>query len=266
MIITLTTDFGLSDGFVGTMKGVILGIAPQAKLVDISHGIPPQDIRKTDLTISSILPYFPKGSLHVIVVDPGVGSHRRILYVRANEQQFLAPDNGVLSSLSPDSIEMIREVTNPEYFLPEVSNTFHGRDIFAPVAGHIVNGLDPTLLGPEMNYDNLNQFSLPPVKLDTESGCIYGRVIDTDHFGNITTNISEEIIDQFVENRNQVHITLGNLSLNKIVTSYSESDYKKYLALINSSTLLEIAQNLGNAAQTLQVKIGAEITIKYNTN
>lgn len=263
MIVTLTTDFGLSDSFVGVMKGVILNIAPQTTLVDISHDIPPQDIRKADLTISSIIPYYPKDTLHVIVVDPGVGSNRRILYVKSNEQQFLAPDNGVLSSLDPENIDVIREVTNEEYFLPEVSNTFHGRDIFAPVAGHLASGLDPALLGPEVPYDQIHQFSLPPVKVDTDLCRIYGRIIDIDHFGNITTNISEDIIDQLVTNRHKVKITLNKLILNEIVTSYSDCEYKKYLALINSNTLLEIAQNLGNAAQSLQVKIGAEIELEY---
>ena len=263
MIVTLTTDFGLSDSFVGVMKGVILNIAPQTTLVDISHDIPPQDIRKADLTISSIIPYYPKDTLHVIVVDPGVGSSRRILYVQSNEQQFLAPDNGVLSSLDPENIDVIREVTNEEYFLPEISNTFHGRDIFAPVAGHLASGLDPALLGPEIPYDQIHQFSLPPVKVDTDLCRIYGRIIDIDHFGNITTNISEDIIDQLVTNRHKVKITLNKLILNEIVTSYSDCEYKKYLALINSNTLLEIAQNLGNAAQSLQVKIGAEIELEY---
>ncbi|WP_372367296.1 S-adenosyl-l-methionine hydroxide adenosyltransferase family protein [Candidatus Uabimicrobium sp. HlEnr_7] len=263
MIVTLTTDFGLRDSFVGAMKGVILSIAPDANLVDISHSIPPQDIRKADLTISSITPYYPKNTLHVVIVDPGVGSTRRILYVQANEQQFLAPDNGVLSSLDFDNIDVILEVSNEEYFLPEVSDTFHGRDIFAPVAGHLANGLDPYLLGREISYEEINQFSLPPVKLDTDLCRIYGRVIDIDHFGNITTNISEDIIDQLVVNRKKVQITLNNLSVNEIVTSYSNADYKKYLALINSNTLLEIAQNLGNAAKNLQVKIGAEIIVEY---
>src|SRR5262245_32283700 len=189
--ITLTTDFGTRDWFVGTMKGVILGIKPRARVVDITHEIAPGDIRGGAFALMASCRYFPKGTLHVAVVDPGVGSRRRAIAVRTANSILIGPDNGVLSwALRGETIQSIRQLENRRYFLEPVSRTFHGRDIFAPVAAHLSRGVALERLGRELH--DLVRLPWPePVKQREE---IRGEIVYIDRFGNAITNIRGERI------------------------------------------------------------------------
>lgn len=250
MIVTLTTDFGLADHFVGVMKGVILTKAPSAIIVDISHCIPPQNIKKACYLLREAVFHFPKGTLHIVVVDPTVGSDRKIIYLRAQGQCFLAPDNGVLSFVPRDTIEELYKIKQPDY-VSEISSTFHGRDIFAPIAGELLQGTSPQKLGIPIEPEDLSQIDLPsPVKYDWG---IEGEIIDVDHFGNLITNIPRFSIGPGVE------IRLQNVRLGGIYRHYSEVDRGNLLALFNSSGFLEIACNGGNAAKKLQATEGARV-------
>ncbi len=186
-LLTLTTDFGLRDHYVGTMKGVILSRCPEAHIVDISHGVPPFSLWTGAYTIDQAAPYFPAGTIHVVVVDPGVGTTRRAILAEAIGQQFIAPDNGVLSMiLARDPGAVVREITNQELFLPAVSATFHGRDIFAPVAASVACGrARPEEVGPILTAVE----RLPNVEpVQQANGDWVGTVLSVDHFGNVITN------------------------------------------------------------------------------
>ena len=185
--ITLLTDFGTRDGYVGAMKGVLRRLAPQAQIIDISHDIPPQDIHQAAFVLRSILPYFPEDTIHVVVVDPGVGSERRPVAVIGEQASFVGPDNGVFTPVyeSQPAAEIF-ELRNPAYHLPEVSATFHGRDIFAPVAAHLANGVAPEMLGPRV--DDPVRLLLPQA-LRLADGSLQGTLQAVDHFGNCISNI-----------------------------------------------------------------------------
>ncbi len=185
-IITLTTDFGLGDGYVGTMKGVMLNILPQACLVDITHEIAPQDVRQTAYVLYTAYRFFPPQAIHLIVVDPGVGSARRPIAVRLSHGTFVGPDNGVFSYVMVDeSVEAVVELVNSHYRLPSVSQTFHGRDIFAPAAAHLAAGVAIEELGPTVP----DPITLSPPRLEIGPHTIGGEVLHTDHFGNVITSI-----------------------------------------------------------------------------
>ena len=256
-IITLMTDFGTSDHYVGVMKGVILNINPQVQIVDITHTIPPQDIHGAAFLIDSAYRYFPTGTIHVIVVDPGVGSKRRAIVCQTETACFVCPDNGILTHIlhNEEHIHTVA-VENSAYFLPQVSNTFHGRDIFAPVAAHLSRGVPINVLGSPV---------APPVQLpiprpEVRDNTIIGQVIWIDSFGNLVTNISHEILE-LLEERNSVIICAGNAEINHLNRSYAESAVGEALAIVGSFNRLEISINQGNAAQTLGLKRGDTITI-----
>jgi hypothetical protein len=186
----LTTDFGTRDWFVGTMKAVILGIHPRTNVVDITHEIPPGDIRAGAFALLASCRYFPKGTVHAAVVDPGVGSQRRAIAVRTTNGFFVGPDNGVLSwALAREKIKTVRFLENRRYFLEPVSRTFHGRDIFALVAAHLSRGLSATRLGPELK--DFVRLPWPPTT--RQRGAVQGEIVHIDHFGNAITNIEEEL-------------------------------------------------------------------------
>ena len=263
-IITLTTDFGISDTYVGIMKGVILGINPNAQVVDLTHAIPPQDIHEAALSVHSAHRYFPEDTIHAIVVDPGVGSNRRAVVCQTDRAFFVCPDNGILTYLLHEienaggqSINAV-EIQNSAYYLPEVSNTFHGRDIFAPVAAHLSLGVPPANIGPPV--EGLVKFPIPTPQVSGNT--IIGQIVKIDRFGNAITNISESVLARI---GSTYEIRVGSTRLMRINRAYTESGIGKPLAIIGSFGLLEIAINGGSAEVSLGLKWGDVVEIqRYN--
>ncbi|TMP99216.1 MAG: SAM-dependent chlorinase/fluorinase, partial [Verrucomicrobia bacterium] len=197
-VITLTTDFGATDWFVGTMKGVILGISPRAQIVDLTHEIAAGDIRAASFVLAAGCRFFPPGTIHVVVVDPGVGSHRIILSVQTKNYTFLGPDNGVLSpALANEGVKAVYQVTNKKFFLSPVSQTFHGRDLFAPVAGYLMNGVPPQKLGSKV-HDFVRLEWPQPRRSKNE---VRGEILYIDHFGNAISNLAESLLSSFDPDR-----------------------------------------------------------------
>lgn len=263
-IITLTTDFGTSDTYVGIMKGVILSINPKAQIVDLTHAIPPQDIYEAAFSIYAARGYFPKGTIHIIVVDPGVGSDRQAIVSHIDNAFFVCPDNGVLSYLlqSAESagahpIDSVA-IQNAVYYLPEVSNTFHGRDIFAPVAAHLSLGVPLGDIGPPVK--TLVRLSIP--KIDTSGDTLIGQIIKIDGFGNLITNISKGAFEAFLNDDVNYEIRAGNASLNRLNSAYADAEIGEPLAIMGSLALLEIAVNGGNAEKQLGLKRGETVVIR----
>jgi S-adenosylmethionine hydrolase len=258
-IITLTTDFGLADGYVGTMKGVILGIDPTVTIVDISHNIPPQDVQEAAYTLYAATPYFPQDTIHVVVVDPGVGSERRAIGLRTPQAAFVAPDNGVLSYVvAGEKVEEIVHLTDPSYHLSPVSRTFHGRDIFAPVAAHLARGIPLVELGQPL--EEITTFPLPRPHVRSDR-TVVGQVIHVDRFGNLITSItSKDLVDHSPLGESVVKIK--GQSIRGIVNTYAEVMPGKLLALIGSEGHLEISVSGGSASQTLKAKVGDEVLLK----
>jgi S-adenosylmethionine hydrolase len=257
-LVTLTTDFGDGSCYVAAMKGVLLGVCPAANIIDLSHRIPPQDLRYAAYFLLAAVPYFPPGTLHVVVVDPGVGSERGILYVEAAGQRLLAPDNGCWTLLVDEANPPARVIrlTEPQYWRPQVSNTFHGRDIFAPVAGHLLNGADPAALGePVAEWRTL---ALPrPTITDTE---LSGEVVFIDDFGNLLTNIPGEALLKWADR--PVRITAGAHVISRRVRTYAEADSGALVGLISSMNTVEIAVVQGSAARILGAKIGWPVQVR----
>ncbi len=265
-VITLTTDFGLSDPYVAAMKGIILCVNPAARIVDISHDIHPHQIEEGAFVLAAAWPYFPPGSVHIAVVDPGVGGNRKSIALSTPQGIFAGPDNGILAAALPDSIRRSGRVRLPnEYravaiselrFLHEpVSATFHGRDVFAPVAAHISLGTSLEALGRPIS----TLAALPPFRaIRMPDGNLSGRVIHIDRFGNLITNIEERDIAA----DSMVVEVLGH-QLDRISRTYGESS--GLLALIGSSGFLEIAVNQGSAAQLLSAEIGTPVTVRIRT-
>lgn len=272
-LITLVTDFGLQDEYVGVMKGVILRINPSVQIVDLSHSVEAQDIFGAAYILFSAYKYFPPGTVHVVVVDPGVGSNRRIVCLEGEEHLFLAPDNGVLNFLVEKAKpKRIIEVTNRRYFLPEVSNTFHGRDIFAPVAAHIVSGIKPEELGGEIS--EIEKFEIPRPVL-VSKGTLNSEVIYIDHFGNIITNVDINALKEVISYLKDIEtsqicladeklsIVVSGREIKKINKSYSDVEDGELIAIFGSSGYLEIAVNKNSAKRLLNVKKGDKIVICY---
>ncbi len=256
-IITLMTDFGTSDHYVGVMKGVILNINRQVEIVDITHAVPPQDIHGAAFLIDSAYRYFPSGTIHVIVVDPGVGSERRAIVCQTETAYFVCPDNGILPHiLHNEKHARAVAVENPAYFLPQVSNTFHGRDIFAPVGAHLSRGVPIGELGNPVAQPV--QLTLPEPQVTEEA--VIGHIIWIDSFGNLVTDVSREILES-LERQNGVVIHAGSAKIDHFNRSYAESEIGEVLAIIGSFNRLEISINQGNAAQVLGLKRGDTVTI-----
>ena len=257
-LITLLTDFGLQDEYVGVMKGVILGINPQARIVDLCHNVPPGDVRRAGWLLRWSWRYFPKGTIHVVVVDPGVGSQRKILCLALGGHLFLAPDNGALSYVwSGVSSPRIFEVSNRCYALKPVSRTFQGRDLFAPAAAHLSRGLAPGRLGGRVGRPV--RLAVPEAEWDG-SRRLRGQVIHLDHFGNAITNLSAPQI-QRLAGKGALKISVKERSLGGLKPSYSAVPKGTALAVIGSKKLLEIAVNRGSAAKRLSLKVGDRVEV-----
>lgn len=267
-MITLTTDFGLADEYVGVMKGVILSRAPETRIVDISHGIPAHDIHRAAGILRAAYAYFPKGTIHVVVVDPGVGGTRKIILVRAAGHLFLAPDNGVLSPfLTNDSFEAAHAVECEEFFLKPTSNTFHGRDIMAPVAAHLATGLAASKVGTSLKRQSLVQLAAPATTLDAGGQTINGAVTGVDHFGNLLTNIHYDDFLKFTpynidgDWQATVKITIKDQTLTGLKKSYAEVAAGELLILFGSRGFLEIAANRDSAARRLAAGPGEKVIL-----
>lgn len=259
-IVTLTTDFGLTDHFVGTMKGVMLGINPLIKFIDVSHDVTAHDVFDAALTIGLAYSYLPAGAIHVIVVDPGVGSSRRPIVARTPQHTFVAPDNGVLSLIyeREERVE-VRHVTADHYFVKPVSNTFHGRDIFSPVAAWLSKGIEVSKLG-EAITDYVR--FVPPKPRRLENGQIQGAVIKVDKFGNLITNIgAEELPGLSSQESRPFRITINQFEVTELYTSYSMGRSSEVFAINGSSGFIEICQNRASAAKTLKAGRGTELKV-----
>lgn len=263
-VISILTDFGLRDNYVGIMKGVILGINPTVQIVDLCHNISPQDVFEAAYTLHSAYKYFPKGTIHLSVVDPGVGSDRKIICLKTEDYTFLAPDNGILSLIiANDKPKIIIEVTNREFFLPDISNTFHGRDIFAPIAAHISNGIKLENLGNKI--EKIETINLPSTVL-SPNGVLTANVMHIDSFGNLITNINHHIFNKIKLNapNSNISVKIAGKKINKISESYADVGNKDLLSIFGSSGFLEISVNRGNAQKTLNVNKGDEVIVGNN--
>ena len=267
-IITLTTDFGISDTYVGVMKGVILSINPNARIIDLTHALPPQDIYEAAFSIYAAYRYFRKGTIHIIVVDPGVGSDRQAIVSHIDGAFFVCPDNGVLSYLlhgvETEGKQPIDSVViqNSAYCLPEVSNTFHGRDIFAPAAAHLSLGVPLSDIGPAVQ----TLVKLPIQVPELSGNILTGQIVKIDRFGNAITNIPKTAIAR-LESASTAEmpiyeIRVGSARLDRLNHAYAESGIGEPLAIIGSYGLLEIAINGGNAKEGLAIKPGDPVVVQ----
>jgi S-adenosyl-L-methionine hydrolase (adenosine-forming) len=259
-IITLTTDFGLNDHFVGTTKGVILGIEPEAEIVDICHSVQAFDVLDGALTISQAYSYFPSGTVHMVIVDPGVGTTRRPLLVTSERYHFVAPDNGVLSLIYQREQRLsARHVTAEHYFLQPVSNTFHARDVFSPVAAYLAKGVDPAKFGEEVS--DFVRFSAPKPKPVNEN-TLRGVVLKVDRFGNLITNITPQDAPMlFAQEAPAFKIVVGKREIAEIKDAYARGAPGEVFGILGSMGYLEIAANRGAAAQILGVGKGSDVSI-----
>jgi S-adenosylmethionine hydrolase len=257
-VITLTTDFGTGDFESGVLKGVIWKIAPQVKIIDLSHAVSPQNVLEGALLLGRCTPYFPEGSIHVVVVDPGVGTGRRVMAARFGPQWFVGPDNGV-ATLMLERAEQndwpveIASADRPQYWLPVVSDVFHGRDIFSPVAAHLANGISLMDIGTRLN---------DPVRLDIPQPRRVGlgwhaQVMNVDHFGNLATNLRPEDLSDMGE----VIIQIGEVVIRGLSQTFGQRPPGALVALINSEGFLEVAVVNGSAARRLKAVTGDTVVV-----
>lgn len=256
-IITLLTDFGNKDNFVGVMKGVILKINPQAKIIDLSHNVASQNILEAAFLLQNSFKYFPKNTIHLAVVDPGVGSKRRKLLVKTKDYYFVAPDNGVLSPLlKKEGAREIIEITNDRYFLKPVSCTFHGRDIFAPVAAHLSLGERISVFG--KSTETIKHLAFPLARRLKNK--LKGEVIYVDRFGNLVTNITSKDFVHFIK-EGRFKIRIANYQINKISRSYEEGGGLMPQAIFDSFDNLEIFLRQANAKERLSLDAGMTVEV-----
>ena len=265
-VITLLTDFGLQDEYVGVMKGVILSINPRVNVVDIHHNIMRHDVTQAALTVSASFRYFQEGGIHVVVVDPGVGGKRRVICLKQEGHFFVAPDNGVLTMVVDSGrVENVCEITNQEYFLKPVSHTFHGRDIFAPAAAHLSKGVDMLCLGQEISLSNITRLDLPS-PLVSATGELAGTVISIDHFGNLITNISQATFEDFADSvkSEEVVIRVGRSRIQGVSRSYDSVKIGAPVAVFGSRNFLEISLNQGDARIYFSARIGKRVRLRLS--
>lgn len=257
-VIALLTDFGTRDHYVGAMRGVIVGICPDATLVDITHEIPPQDVMTAALELAAACRFFPSGTVFLSVVDPGVGSARRAIAAAAGGYTFVAPDNGLLSIVFAETppTEVV-ELTNPQYARETVSRTFEGRDRFAPAAAWLATGVGLAALGPALSTWE----TLATPKLREENGEMAGAVVRLDRFGNLISNIDRRSFDRFVAGR-PFQIVVANRPVARLVSTYADADAGSVCALFGSTDHLEIAVSGGSAADRLGVARGATVVVR----
>lgn len=259
--IVLMTDFGLRDPFVGIMKGVILSINPSATIVDLCHELDPGDVRSAAFALSMAFPYFPTGTIFAAVVDPGVGTGRRAVAADVGGKTVVCPDNGILSwVLHNHSLSRAVELHNPRFFLPEVSDTFHGRDVFAPVVAHLSLGVPLDRLGPPV--DKLITFAIPePIEKDE---FIQGEVVYIDRFGNLVTNIARERLESWRgKSERGLGVRIGSTEIRGISGTYGDAPPERALAVFGSAGFLEIAVNRGSAAHLLGATMGSQVLVYW---
>ena len=255
--ITLTTDFGLSDHYVGAMKGVIYNISPSTTIIDISHNVQSFDLLDGALTIAQSYSYYPKETIHVVVVDPGVGTSRKPILVTTTNHFFIAPDNGVLSLVyAREERVSVRQITASHYFSQPVSQTFHGRDIFAPVAAWLSKGVESGKFG-----DLLNEYVhfTPPRAKPGDGNQVKGVVLKVDKFGSLITNITPSDVPMLFGGDFTIHV--GNAAVTKLVSNYAEGGKGEVVAIIGSGGFLEMSVNKGSAAHVAGAAKGSEVTV-----
>jgi S-adenosylmethionine hydrolase len=258
-IITLTTDFGTGDYFVGAMKGVILSINPEVTIVDITHNVLPHDVLDGAVTIGNAYKYYPPKTIHVVVVDPGVGSTRRPLLVAGDQHYFIGPDNGVFSSVYDQSEALhVWHVISEHYFRQPVSNTFHGRDVFAPVAAWLTKSWQTSAFGESIT--DFVRFAMPKPKVNGKT--VKGVVLRVDHFGNLITNLTPADVPALAAADGKFTIKAGSGQITKMVPAFSQAAPGEAVGVIGSTGNLEIAMNKGNASRALGAARGAEVTVE----
>ncbi|HIE39737.1 MAG TPA: hypothetical protein EYH30_11100 [Anaerolineales bacterium] len=273
-IITLTTDFGVSDGYVGVMKGVILSIAPDVRLVDLSHHIPPQDVRQAAYLLYTVVPFFPSDTVHVVVVDPGVGTERRAIALETSRGTFVGPDNGLFTYVLSEVREWRAvELANPAHRPARVSNTFHGRDLFSPAAAHLAAGVPLEELGPPVT----DLISLPLPRLEVGSEGVEGELLHADRFGNLITSVGrlqwdgDDLVLSPAFRREssppirfaaaKVRVEMAGRSLAGIRRTYGEAEMGELVPLVGSEGFLEIAVRQGNAQEVLKAQPGDPVRV-----
>lgn len=257
-LISLTTDFGLRDPYVAEMKAVILGLSPESKIIDISHEIERFNVAMGSYTLASASPYFPKGTIHVVVIDPGVGTLREAILIRTRSGYYVGPDNGVLFQAAENQgIKNIYRIENPKFMLSRISKTFHGRDIFAPAAAYLAKGIPAEKFGPETTDIVKPEFA-KVIKINNE---MIGAVLHIDRFGNIITNFTERKLRSMgIERKVKIRLRDTDLEL-QLCEAYGEADSQQPHAIIGSHNFLEISINQGDAAKKFQSKIGDKIAL-----
>jgi S-adenosylmethionine hydrolase len=265
-VISLTTDFGIKDGNVGVMKGVIWNIAPETHIADLSHLIPPQNIREAALILLRSAPYFPENSVHVVVVDPGVGTARRPMAAKIGSQYYVGPDNGTITLLLEKAQDAGWETTfvelkDPQYWLPNVSFVFHGRDIFSPVAAHLSAGVPIHAFGTP--FDNPVRLEFPqPEK--TESGW-RGEIIHIDHFGNLSSNIRVETLGEALKAKERITVEVAGIKIKGLVNTFGERAVGELIALIGSTGNLILSVVNGSAHERLNIQSGDAINVIFES-
>lgn len=256
-IVTLTTDFGLKDPYVSEMKAAVLGICPAATIVDVTHLVEKFNVREGAFVLASATPYFTQGTIHVAVVDPGVGTQRRPIVIQTNKGFFVGPDNGLMTlAAKTQGIVHVRHIESRLLMLPHVSGTFHGRDIFAPAAAHLANGVPLAEFGPQLTEYIEPSFA----KVSREKDTMIGEVLHVDDFGNIITNIASQETADFAQDIVQIELPQTVLEL-KFSRAYGNVKPHEPLALIGSHGYLEIALNQGSAAAKFSVKVGDQVKL-----
>lgn len=254
-MITLTTDFGLKDPYVAEMKGTIFMINSQAQIVDVTHEVDKFNVRMGAYMLACAAPYFPDGAVHVAVVDPGVGTQRRAIVIQTKRACFVGPDNGVLMlAAHAKGIEKIYELTDPKFMLLQVSNTFHGRDIFAPAAAHLSLGVSPCMFGAEVADPVTPKFA----KVESKNGVLTGEVLHVDGFGNVITNLTRKDLKDATSVSVMFHHATLQLPLTK---TYGETKPKESVVLFGSNGFLEVALNLGSFAEKYIINSGDRIQV-----
>lgn len=260
--ISLTTDFGLQDEYVGVVKGVLATLAPQAQVIDLCHTIQPQNIRQGAFILQAATPYFPAGTIHLAVVDPGVGTRRKLLIVQASGHYFVAPDNGLLTYfLAEPRFQSAIFIDCPDLYLQPLSATFHGRDILAPVAAALANGAALSSLGVPALKENLTKLVSPALQIDRIRGNMAWSVIHIDRFGNLTTNIHQRDLAVLADDPTSIQIFHKNQQVPGLASAYASRADNQVLALIGSRGYLELAAAKGNAAEILGAEVGDPVQV-----
>jgi S-adenosylmethionine hydrolase len=263
-VISLMTDFGLKDGFVGVMRGVIWGICPAAQIADLSHLVQPQNIREAAYIFARSIPYYPKGSIHVVVVDPGVGTERRPMAAQIGDWFYVGPDNGTITGLLERAegegwTTSFVELNEKRYWLPNISYVFHGRDIFSPVAAYLANGVPLHELG--TLFTDPVRIALP--KPERTNHGWRGEVTLIDHFGNLSTNIRVEHLGDALKQKEELIVRLNGIEINGMVNTFGERPAGELIALIGSTGNLGVSVVNGNALQQLGTKIGDVVEVVF---